>query len=287
MSSLEQNVPASATHYSGAMFSGASHMTFGASSTFQTNVYEADRSKEIAASAAPAGSILHFDILDFICSQKPKGFTAGMTDLGPVSPFFTGRKDILADLETYFFVKSPSTEAQEKKLFVLYGMGGAGKTQTALKFMNTFRKRFTQSYMITANSEESIMASYYDIALKNGLGEFSNWEAGLRWLSQHEEEWIILYDNADDLDLDLGKFLPQSSHGNIIVTSRNSSLKQISIKSKVLKDMEPEDGLQLLLKHAIKDHEATPEQKLTASDIAAQLHYFALALTEWKSTSKC
>ncbi|KIK51790.1 hypothetical protein GYMLUDRAFT_377809 [Collybiopsis luxurians FD-317 M1] len=46
----------------------------------------------------------------------------------------------------------------------------------------------------------------------------------------------------------------------------------------MLKDMEPEDGLQLLLKHAIKDHEATPEQKLTASEIAAKLHYFALAL---------
>ncbi|KIK53688.1 hypothetical protein GYMLUDRAFT_250149 [Collybiopsis luxurians FD-317 M1] len=139
-------------------------------------------------------------------------------------------------------------------------------------------RRFTQCYMITANSEESIIASYYDIALKNGLGEFSNWEAGLRWLSQHEEEWIILYDNADDPDLDFGRFLPQSSHGNVIITSRNSSLKQISIKSKMLKDMEPEDGLQLLLKHAIKDHEATPEQKLTVSDIAAKLHYFALAL---------
>ncbi|KIK54804.1 hypothetical protein GYMLUDRAFT_890687 [Collybiopsis luxurians FD-317 M1] len=123
MSSLEQNVPASATHYSGAMFSGASHMTFGASSTFQVKVYEADRSKETAASAAPAG------------------FTAGMTDLGPVSPFFTGRKDILSDLETYFLVEAPSTDAHEMKLFVLYGMGGAGKTQTALKFINSFRSR--------------------------------------------------------------------------------------------------------------------------------------------------
>jgi hypothetical protein len=125
----------------GAMFSGASHMTFGASSTFQVKVYEADRSKETAASAAPAGSILHFDILDFICSQKSKGFTAGMTDLGPVSPFFTGRKDILSDLETYFLVEAPSTDAHEMKLFVLYGMGGAGKTQTALKFINSFRSR--------------------------------------------------------------------------------------------------------------------------------------------------
>ncbi|KIK54802.1 hypothetical protein GYMLUDRAFT_264398 [Collybiopsis luxurians FD-317 M1] len=139
-------------------------------------------------------------------------------------------------------------------------------------------ERFTQCYTITANSEESIKASYYDIALKHGLDEFSHWEAGLRWLSQHEEEWIILYDNADDPDLDLGKFLPQSSHGNVIITSRNCSLKQISIKSKMLKDMEPEDGLQLLLKHAIKDNEATPEQKLIASDIAAKMHYFALAL---------
>lgn len=117
-------------------------MTVGPSSTFQQiNIHEAERSKENTVPTAPAGTIFHFHILDFICSQKSKGFTAGMTDLGPVSPFFTGRKDILADLETYFFVEPPSTEAHEKKVFVLYGMGGAGKTQTALKFINSFRSR--------------------------------------------------------------------------------------------------------------------------------------------------
>ncbi|KIK51763.1 hypothetical protein GYMLUDRAFT_377538 [Collybiopsis luxurians FD-317 M1] len=200
ISDLQQDGPSSGgnvTHNSGAIFPGASYVTVGPSSTFQQiNIHEAERSKENTGPTAPAG------------------FTAGMTDLTPVSPFFTGRKAILSELETYFIVESPSTEAHEKKIFVLHGMGGAGKTQTALKFMSTFRKRFTQCYMINANSEESIMASYYDIALKNGLGEFSNWEAGLRWLSQHEEEWIFLYDNADDPDLDLGKFLPQSNHAS-------------------------------------------------------------------------
>ncbi|KIK53687.1 hypothetical protein GYMLUDRAFT_178628 [Collybiopsis luxurians FD-317 M1] len=64
-----------------------------------------------------------------------------MTDLSPVSPFYTGRKNILSELETYFSVESSSSKAHERKIFVLYGMGGAGKTQTALKFINTFRKR--------------------------------------------------------------------------------------------------------------------------------------------------
>ncbi|KIK51773.1 hypothetical protein GYMLUDRAFT_377684 [Collybiopsis luxurians FD-317 M1] len=145
ISNLQQDVPSSGgniTHNSGAIFPGASYVTVGPSSTFQQiNIHEAERSKENTVPTAPAGSIFHFHILDFIYSQKLKGFTAGMTDLTPVSPFFTGRKDILSELETYFIVESPSTEAHEKKIFVLHGMGGAGKTQTALKFMSTFRKR--------------------------------------------------------------------------------------------------------------------------------------------------
>ncbi|KDQ49064.1 hypothetical protein JAAARDRAFT_143940, partial [Jaapia argillacea MUCL 33604] len=50
----------------------------------------------------------------------------------PASTAFTGRKDILFKLEEYFTSTSLSIG---QKVFVLYGLGGAGKTQIARKFI--------------------------------------------------------------------------------------------------------------------------------------------------------
>jgi hypothetical protein len=49
------------------------------------------------------------------------------------SPLFTGRADILEKMRQYFF-DTPS----ECHIFVLYGLGGAGKTQVALKFIHQY-----------------------------------------------------------------------------------------------------------------------------------------------------
>ena len=70
-----------------------------------------------------------------------KGYVPDMTIVGPASPFFTGRQDILKELENYFCPEDLSTEISERKIFLLYGLGGAGKTQTALRFMQLARKR--------------------------------------------------------------------------------------------------------------------------------------------------
>src|SRR6202035_953915 len=45
---------------------------------------------------------------------------------------FTGRRDYLTKLRDYFSVKP--NEPPRRKSFLLYGMGGIGKTQICLKF---------------------------------------------------------------------------------------------------------------------------------------------------------
>jgi DNA replication protein DnaC len=50
----------------------------------------------------------------------------------PSSANFTGRRDYLARLRAYFNVKPG--EPLRRKSFLLYGMGGIGKTQICLKF---------------------------------------------------------------------------------------------------------------------------------------------------------
>jgi len=47
---------------------------------------------------------------------------------------FTGRTEIIAKLKEHFLT-SPNGQAQKRKYFLLYGMGGVGKTQICLKFI--------------------------------------------------------------------------------------------------------------------------------------------------------
>jgi len=54
----------------------------------------------------------------------------------PVTPNpsnrFTGRTEVIAKLKKHFFKAS---ESAQRKFFLLYGMGGIGKTQICLKFI--------------------------------------------------------------------------------------------------------------------------------------------------------
>ena len=56
-----------------------------------------------------------------------------MQSRGRVSTFFTGRRSILGALSEWFSTAEP--RARGKREFLLYGMGGMGKTQIALKFV--------------------------------------------------------------------------------------------------------------------------------------------------------
>ena len=47
---------------------------------------------------------------------------------------FTGRTDVLAKLKEHFTVRN-TDKLRRRKFFLLYGMGGIGKTQICLRFI--------------------------------------------------------------------------------------------------------------------------------------------------------
>ena len=61
---------------------------------------------------------------------KPAGQRPHVKRCPPSAQTFTGREDILVQMRQYF-----SNDSQDQRIFVLYGLGGAGKTQIALKFV--------------------------------------------------------------------------------------------------------------------------------------------------------
>jgi hypothetical protein len=65
----------------------------------------------------------------------PKKISLPKIEYKPMTPSsanFTGRRDYLAKLRAYFSVEPG--EPLRRKSFLLYGMGGIGKTQICLKF---------------------------------------------------------------------------------------------------------------------------------------------------------
>jgi hypothetical protein len=48
-----------------------------------------------------------------------------------------------------------------------------------------------------------------------------SYQQGLSWLARQVDEWLLVLDNADDTSLNLGVWMPLSTKGNILITSRN------------------------------------------------------------------
>ncbi|KAF7345873.1 FabD/lysophospholipase-like protein [Mycena venus] len=194
----------------------------------------------------------------------------------PPSQIFQGRQDILEKMKEYF-----SRNLGERHIYVLYGLGGSGKTQIALKFLNMMNRyqtpRFTKQFFINASSLQTLNTAFKNIAISQRIGNTS--EDGLLWLISEIEEWMLLFDNADDPTIDLFPFFPRCTHGNIIITSRNPQLAEHGPRSHSrVGDMDETDAIDLLLLRAVK--EKTIEITQRASEIVKELSYLPLAIIQ-------
>lgn len=63
-----------------------------------------------------------------------------------VSSIFTGREDISREVEAALFTQDPEVARQQKR-FIIYGIGGSGKTQFTCKFAQDFRERYLRKFL--------------------------------------------------------------------------------------------------------------------------------------------
>ncbi|XXG95595.1 hypothetical protein Hte_001863 [Hypoxylon texense] len=140
---------------------------------------------------------------------------------------FVGRKEVLRTMQETLIL-DPDNPTQ-KRVFILHGMPGVGKTHTALQFAYDNMSSFRGIFWISASSADKISQGYVDIARKLGIGASSTIketgkevEDAKTWLNSTDQPWLIVFDNADDLAL-LSSMWPDSPKGSILITSRNPS----------------------------------------------------------------
>ncbi|KAJ7640137.1 hypothetical protein B0H17DRAFT_477988 [Mycena rosella] len=188
----------------------------------------------------------------------------------PGSKIFHGRETILARMYKYY-----AEDRWKQRIFLLHGLGGAGKTQIALKFIED-SSQFSDVFFIDASTPETIATGLMNIAVSKNSG--SNAQDALRWISRTAEEWLLIFDNADDPKINLHNYFPRCKHGNILITSRNPGLAVHAGANAAVSDMEETDSVELLLKSAAQD--STPQNREVAREIVKELCYFPLAIIQ-------
>ncbi|KAJ7627381.1 P-loop containing nucleoside triphosphate hydrolase protein, partial [Roridomyces roridus] len=159
---------------------------------------------------------------------------------------------------------------------LLHGLGGSGKTQIALTFIEEECSLFTDIFFIDASTQNTIEAGLSEIAVAKTSGRTPR--EALQWLRTTQEKWLLFFDNADDPKLNLNAFLPRGRHGNVLITSRNPGLSVYAGANHRVSDMEEEDAVPLLLTSAAQDD--TPENQKIAGEIVKELSYLPLAIVQ-------
>ncbi|KAK0487161.1 P-loop containing nucleoside triphosphate hydrolase protein, partial [Armillaria novae-zelandiae] len=154
--------------------------------------------------------------------------------------------------------------------------GGTGKTQLALKFVSENPSRFKHVWFLDATSDATLTADFETLGKAACVGR--SVEDVRDFLRRIHENWLVIFDNADDSNVDLGNYIPQCNHGNIIITSRLTEVKQMASPDFHInfQDLEQSDAVDLLLKHAHVDFSNNNQQ--LASVIVLALGCQALAV---------
>jgi hypothetical protein len=167
------------------------------------------------------------------------GPEAALSNLPERNPFFTDREPELAQLHEALAAQGRAA---------LSGLGGVGKTQTALEYAYRHLEQYDHTFWVSAVSREALLSGYMTIAGLLKLPEAGAQDQALavravqRWLESHER-WLLILDDADDLAT-AREFIPPVRIGHALLTSRTGPVATMARGVKV-QEMAIEEGVLL------------------------------------------
>lgn len=212
-----------------------------------------------------------------------------------------------ATLDEMFATLAPlnTNDAQEHRVglgsatLILSGLGGIGKTQTAVEFVHRHRKDYNAILWVTADSAEKLAQAFINFAqelkLVDGRPSAMNdrtltRDLVLGWLAlprynakghEHhgpsEATWLLVFDNVDDPEL-LDGYWPRSSVGSVLITSRGplTELYYTNPYRLPLQPFNTEETVTLLLELTSRDRDA--EKAADLNTVAEITGGFPLAI---------
>ncbi|KAK5110685.1 hypothetical protein LTR85_000746 [Meristemomyces frigidus] len=169
---------------------------------------------------------------------------------------------------------------QQQRRFVVHGVGGSGKTQFCCKFAQDHQQRFWGVFWIDGRSHDQLKQTLSQNVAKIG-GVDANHKAALNWLSNQEERWLLIIDNADDPNIELNEYFPKGGRGHVLITTRNPGYQQLgNVEPRYFKfDGMRDDEASILLLRTAGFPSQSEDVAPFATRIVETLGYLALAIT--------
>lgn len=179
---------------------------------------------------------------------------------------------------------------------IVHGIGGAGKTQLVLDYIQRHREDYSAVFWVEATGPESIQRDYVQIymllyGLHADAGQMTNGSKSVvsavkRWFYGRGKRWLFIFDNADSISnqkdpfyVDLRHFLPDDSSLDVIVTTRDQSAQEVTdLPAIEVEKMTHEEAVSLFQTQA-KIHSVSQLQVKEIDSIVRELGHFALAIT--------
>ena len=199
-----------------------------------------------------------------------------------VNPLFIGRTQFVQMLKEKL---SDITPRHYNHRVALYGMGGIGKTQCALRYVYANRDVYDRIYWITAVDQTSLLSGYQSIAEAARLRYLQNTSpieianAVLSWL-RHQKSWLLVIDNLDDIKI-VDRLLPENgSQKHTIITTRNPNARGIPAGSLEVPLLDAEDCIDLLSTLSEMVAQSDSAQQCQAVEIVQMMGYLPLAIEQ-------
>jgi tetratricopeptide (TPR) repeat protein len=197
------------------------------------------------------------------------------------NPFFTGREDLLTRLHTTLVTGKQVALSQPQ---AISGLGGIGKTQTAIEYAYRYRNDYNTIFWLKAESRETLLSDVLTLAQLLNLPQQPDndqeqvVEMIKDWFQSHTG-WLLIFDNANDLTM-IRDFLPAGGRGHILLTTRSQVTGSIARRIDVER-MDTEEGTFFLLHRAGLLEDAIPEvERAKAREMVEEVDGLPLALDQ-------
>jgi hypothetical protein len=182
-------------------------------------------------------------------------------------------------------------QPMHRKVVILHGLGGVGKSSIALEYSFRCSESYTAVFWADVTSEASLfrtargiaehLVSHYasqgipygEIApflrlrgllgpdgqiTADGAGERRVVGAIKEWLAaENNGKWLLVLDNYDDIAaVNIHDLLPTCNAGHVVITSRRSNLQALG-KMLEIEEIDMQSGILLLQKSANKEQLGT------------------------------
>ena len=195
--------------------------------------------------------------------------------------FFTGREAVLQALHQQLNQDKAVALSQTQ---AISGLGGIGKTQTAVEYAYRYRQDYQAVFWARAETNLELRAGFVEIARLLNLPQQDAQDpndtikAVKRWL-EDQSDWLLIFDNADHPEL-LHPFRPRQAKGHILLTSRAQIFDSFGIARPVsVQTMLAEEAVAFLFKRTGRDTD-DPTESDAAADLAKELGFLPLALEQ-------